>query len=93
MSNEFTLTNFEMALLKIKTTDEVRLKKGVEVIAEEDVAMEIRYFDFNQPGHIAIDTFLSKPIKILFIIAPGPSAPMLTCGGDEYEISNSTSEY
>lgn len=42
LSNEFTLTNLEMALLKIQTTDEIKLKKGIEVIAEEDVAMEIR---------------------------------------------------
>lgn len=31
-----------MALLKIKTSDEVKLNNGQEVIGEEDVSMEIR---------------------------------------------------
>lgn len=32
----------QIALLQIKTTDEAQLMEGKQVIAQEDVAMEIR---------------------------------------------------
>lgn len=42
LSNNFVLTDMQIALLQIKTTDEAQLMEGKQVIAQEDVAMEIR---------------------------------------------------
>lgn len=89
VDSTWKLSNYEMAFLKVNSTDEKKLKKGLLITATEDVSLNVMYKDFGA-GQISFKTIVAKPLKMILFIAPGSKGPELTCGGSEIELTKDT---
>jgi len=84
----FKKTDMECAILKIEVLDQYKLMGGQEVIAKEDIGMNIYYQDWPRGGDIKFDLDLVPPARWFVVISPGVKPPLETCGGETLEVTS-----